>query len=510
MHFKRWLYLAHRWLGIALCVVMLAWFVSGVVMIYVGYPKLTVAERLAALPALPVGECCVPLHVARAAVAEPTSAPSARRSAVSTDTWRLTSVAGQPRYIFGEEGRQPQAVNAQTGELIAAVSPEAAVASAQHFAPGVAARWREQVTEDAWTHSRALDGHRPLHIVEIEDAQQRWLYISSRTGEVVRDATHVERTWGWVGAWLHWLYIFRGGSLNAWWTDIVIWLSIAGSVSALTGMVVGLWRWRFRERYRNGQRTPYTNRAARWHHIAGMVGGTLAFTWVLSGLFSMNPWKVFDAPGPKPDRAAYAGGPLDPHQAPDPRKLLQTLDALGSPAREITWHRVAKEHLAQAHGGFAPKLFTTAQTQPIDQLPQAVWRSAAERLLPGASIIEAERLDRYDAYYYAREPHTMTGHRDRPLPVWRLRFNDTNSTWVVIDPQTGLIQHISDSHRRVDRWLFAFLHSFDLPGLLSLRPAWDLWMVGFSAAGALLAGTAVVTAWRRLSRRQRRWSAQAS
>ena len=183
-----------------------------------------------------------------------------------------------------------------------AVLHEAAQASAQHFAGGVAGRWLEQVQEDAWTHSRALDGHRPLHVVEVDDADRRWLYVSSRTGEVVRDATRVERTWGWVGAWLHWLYIFRGGALNAWWTEIVIWLSVAGSVSALTGIVVGIWRWRFKGRYRSGRHTPYADRAARWHHVAGMVGGVLAFTWVLSGLFSMNPWKVFDAPGAKPDR----------------------------------------------------------------------------------------------------------------------------------------------------------------------------------------------------------------
>ena len=412
-HLKRWFYLVHRWLGIALCVVMLAWFISGVVMMYVGYPKLTVAERLEALPALPAEGCCIGLEVARAAVPAPPPAPSARRGAVSTDSWRLTSVAGQPRYIFGEEGRYPAAVDALTGRLIGTVSREAALTSAQHFAGGVVGRWLEQVQEDAWTHSRALDGHRPLHVVEVDDADRRWLYVSSRTGEVVRDATRVERTWGWVGAWLHWLYMFRGGA-------------------------------------------------------------------------------------------------LDPAKAPDPSQLLRTLGAGGTAVREITWHRSAGEHIAQAHGAGESRLFSQHQALPLDSLPQAAWSQAAERLLPGARIVEAVRLDRYDAYYYAREPHTMTGHRERPLPVWRLQFDDLSRTTVVINPRTGLIQHISDSHRRVDRWLFAFLHSFDLPAFLALRPAWDVWMVGFSIAGALLAGTAVVTGTRQLSRRQRRWTGQHS
>ncbi len=49
---KRWNYLVHRWLGIGGCLLMLLWFVSGTVMLFIGYPKLTPGERLAALPLL--------------------------------------------------------------------------------------------------------------------------------------------------------------------------------------------------------------------------------------------------------------------------------------------------------------------------------------------------------------------------------------------------------------------------------------------------------------------------
>ena len=75
---KRWLYLVHRWLGIALAVVMALWFLSGVVMMYVGYPKLTTAERLAGLPPLPAQGCCVPLAQALqvAGFGTPASAPA--------------------------------------------------------------------------------------------------------------------------------------------------------------------------------------------------------------------------------------------------------------------------------------------------------------------------------------------------------------------------------------------------------------------------------------------------
>ena len=44
---KRWLVLAHRWLGIGTGLFFATWVLSGLVMMYVGFPALTEAERLA-------------------------------------------------------------------------------------------------------------------------------------------------------------------------------------------------------------------------------------------------------------------------------------------------------------------------------------------------------------------------------------------------------------------------------------------------------------------------------
>jgi hypothetical protein len=484
---KRWLYLVHRWLGIALCVVMALWFVSGVVMMYVGYPKLTPAERLAGLPPLPAEGCCVPL------------AQALQAAGPGTDTWRLTSVNGQPRYVFADARRQV-AVDARSGQRVAALTADEAVAAARHFAGGVRGRYVEQVQEDAWTHSRALDAHRPLHVVAVDDAAGNWLYVSSRTGEVVRDASFTERSWGWLGAWLHWLYIFRGGALNPWWTEIVIALSLAGTVAAVAGLVIGVMRWRVRGRYKSGRRTPYSGLMERWHHVLGLVGGVLCITWVFSGLLSVNPWQVFTAPGPKPDRQAYAGGPLQPALAPPAAEVLARLQAQGVQPRELQWRRLGGVHDVLASGPGRSWVVDAEQVH-AGALPLQRWRGAAAALLPGAHIVQEQRLTAHDHWYYAREPHTMTGHSEKPLPAWRLQFDDPNGTWVTVDERTGTIVQVSDGHRRWDRWLFAFLHSFDLPLFLAARPAWDAWMVFFSLAGLGMSLTAVVTGWRRLRRK---------
>ena len=44
----RTLILTHRYVGVATCLLFVMWFASGVVMMYVGFPQLTVAERFKA------------------------------------------------------------------------------------------------------------------------------------------------------------------------------------------------------------------------------------------------------------------------------------------------------------------------------------------------------------------------------------------------------------------------------------------------------------------------------
>ncbi|MFJ0888918.1 PepSY domain-containing protein, partial [Bordetella bronchiseptica] len=87
---KRWLYLLHRWMGVGLCLLFVLWFASGVVMMYVGYPKLTPAERLAHLPWLDAAQVRLgPAQALRAAGLE--QAAEIRLAA---------SRAGQPFYAI--------------------------------------------------------------------------------------------------------------------------------------------------------------------------------------------------------------------------------------------------------------------------------------------------------------------------------------------------------------------------------------------------------------------------
>ena len=95
---KRLTYLIHRWTGVAACVLMALWFVSGIVMLFIGYPKLTPWERLQAMPALQAQHCCVSLEQ----VLAHSSAPDKVQEIV------LTSVRNQPYFRLREgKGNYP-------------------------------------------------------------------------------------------------------------------------------------------------------------------------------------------------------------------------------------------------------------------------------------------------------------------------------------------------------------------------------------------------------------------
>ncbi len=495
---RRFVYLVHRWTGIAMCALVALWFVSGVVMLFVGYPKLTPAERLAALPPLAAGVTTEPAQALAAS-----RAAGANVAAVSTIT--LTAIGGRPHYqLLAQDGRTTQ-VDAITGALAHQPDAQAALAAARMFLPGVAAHYTGLVEEDRWTHSRSLNPHRPLHVVELDDDAATRVYVSAATGQVMLDAPRAERYWNFAGAWLHWLYLLRQQNTDPVWTWILIGLAAVGTLSAVTGMVNGVQRWRFRGRYKSGARTPYRELAMRWHHLLGLVFGVVLCTWIFSGLMSMNPLGVFNARGAKPDAVTMQGGSPASVRLPQPvAQVLALLHAQSFAPRELEWRVFDGAPFIVARDGSNDTRIVQADGERLvvaRQWPQARLAAAARKLL-AYPVQSVELLSAPDAYYYRRGDASMYGGNERRLPALRVVFDDPGRTWVYLDAATGQVVLSVDSTQRIGRWLFNFLHSWDLPALLAPGQGWVrvAVLVVLSLGGLLLSATAIVIAVRRVRR----------
>ncbi|KAF1039753.1 MAG: hypothetical protein GAK34_03107 [Delftia tsuruhatensis] len=293
--------------------------------------------------------------------------------------------------------------------------------------------------------------------------------------------------------------MFRGNAFDGAWADIVNVLSLVGIAVAITGTVVGVMRWRFRQPYRSGLRTPYPGRAMRWHHVAGLLFALTTLAWIFSGLMSMNPWRLFDTGTPPLHMSRWQQGPL--RLTGDDATPQSLIAAAGGPVRELRWLRTAgrTEVLAQPAAG-TPLVLDSASAAPAAHSREALLDRAA--VLVDAPVLRSEWLTAHDLYWYERAEHTMMGGHDKPLPVLRVVFGDAAASWVHIDPHTGQVLGRLDGTQRLKRWLFAMLHSWDWLPLLQRRPLWDALLLAFSLGGLLMSATGVVIGLRRLRKKR--------
>lgn len=478
---KRWLYLVHRWMGIAGCLLIAMWFGSGLVMMYVAFPALTDMERMAGLPPIDLGAIATTPEAAMAA-AGLTAFPRSLRLEMAGDlpVYRMIDAKGRPHTVAATDGRVIDHVDAEVARVIA-----------QRFA-GRPAQWLETAERDQWTVPNGLNAWRPLHRIAIDDGRGTELYVSAKTGEVMRDTDRAERAWNWLGSIPHWLYFTPIRQDPPLWRQVVLWTSGPCVAVAVSGIWIGWLRVRVRRRFAHGSLggvSPYHGWMA-WHHVAGLAGALFLLGWLVSGWLSVNPNQWFD--GRSFDGAAlarYAGHAEASFPVPDwhamkadagVREIRMTWVA-GVPSVQVA-SRPGEVRVLDPHSGAPLQWDTTDLTR------------AAAQLMPAARVATSTMQTTWDTYWYSH-------HHVRRLPVLRVCFHDADSTWAYIDPSSGQVIGRSDDSRRAYRWLFHAAHSWDFTWLTQNRPLWDFVMWVLSGVGLIMSVSGVVVGWRRLRRR---------
>ena len=490
---RKWLILAHRYLGIPLSLVFVVWFVSGIVMMYTGgMPELTPQLRLNRLPALDISRINLTPH----------DAAKHAKVWLPADSVSLFMVTDRPAYrldtttVFADNGEVLGNIGAATAHTVASQFTGHPEEQIQHVGT------LQQPDQWTMTYDRVM----PLHKFRVDDGLGTELYVSSSTAEVTVLTTQRSRALAWIGAIPHWFY-FSALRLNqSLWSQVVIWTATAGCLLAVMGLLLGLTQ----------ARTPYT-RWMRWHYLTGVVFGVFTLTWVFSGLLSMEPYAWTKARGLELPRDVLSGGPPDLNAFPEmdvktwervtggqavaELQLTRMQDESYYVARLIPEHLEAakSERLHQPYyitGRAEPnRLVIAANTMTVKDDAFTV-ESVMDRLIaatPGMPIVESVMLDEYDSYYYSRRGRI-------PLPVLRVKFADPSDTWVYVDPHMSRV--VTSVHRsnRVERWLFNGLHSLDFGFLYTSRPLWDFIVITLSVGGLASSGIGFWVGLKRLRR----------
>jgi uncharacterized iron-regulated membrane protein len=463
----------HRYLGIAVGVMMLVWFASGIVMMYVEFPRQTEPERVRALAPIPWDKCC---RVAAGLIPDDAQIYRIQVEAIlGTPVMRLRRPPRPDRVVDLMEGVgvlrfTPEDASAIAGDAMARIQPK----------PGIVAA--ELIDTDQWTIS-GYNANRPLHRLMFDDPDHTTLYVSSTNGEIVLRTTATQRFWNWFGTIPHWLYFSALRSDGPLWSTTVIWASLLGSFLTLLGLYLGIAQFR---RGKDGKLSPYRG-WFYWHHLAGLVFGIFTLTFVVSGLISMNPWGFLEGRG-------GGGGELRRLEGPTPnwgevRTSLAMLKERGVDAVSLSTAPFAGKlfWLATATDGTVKRLDATGAAAP---LPAGELAQAAERMLGTDGIFEQGLLRNADSYYYA--------HDEQTLPVYRIIANDGEQTRYYLNPATGALLNRLNATRRWHRWLFDALHQFDFAAWIRARPAWDIVMITLLLGGVAASGTGIYLAVRRI------------
>jgi uncharacterized iron-regulated membrane protein len=506
---KRLMFWVHRWGGIALALFMLLWFSSGLLIVFAEPPAPERAQLLAHAEALrpeagwlSAGEAWDASAAQRSAFGAqrtPATGPGPGAGFVGA---RLLRLGGQPTWVLEDARGQRVAVSALDGSL-QTLTAERALEVARSWAAssgGPAVTYLETLERPALLRNQEL--LRPFHRFALADGAGGELLVSAVTGEVVSASSRLQRGLFYAGNWVH---LFRPlellGATNDTRNEVVKWVALAALIAALTGLVVGWWRWRpgwfGSARYSSGRIHPYRERWLRWHFWAGLLGGVLSVFWALSGFVSTNPGHLFSPATPGRDE-------LLRYQGQEVATLARTWRPAPLPASEgevveLSWQRLggAEALLESRRDGSRRALEVAGASAGFDA--QAL-SAAAARLAPGARARAVATVADYDGSYYLRHHRDVA---DRPLPVARVELGDASGTRLYLDPLDGRLLLRTDRSREVYRWLYSALHHWDF-GWLYRRPLWDGWMVLWVGLGWVLSVSAVVLGWRRLRQTLRR------
>jgi len=517
---KRSLIFIHRWLGVALSVIFMLWFASGIVMMYWSFPEVSARDRRERAPVLNPSQIKLSPEEAYARLGLDQPAGGAQ----------LTSFDSRPVYRFGgpgggRGGRRgggggSSTVYADDGAIQTEVDDAMVdrVASAWAGKP-VSEAQRVAVEEvDQWTVGGQLRTLRPLYKYTFKDGQQ--IYIGGRDAEVKQYTTTESRFWAYLGAVPHWLYFTPLRKHQPEWSQFVIWSSGIGTGAALLGVVVAIWMLSPKKRYRHaGAPTSIPYRGwKRWHTIIGLVFGAVTATWAFSGMLSMGSfsWVEWLAGTSRSDNAKAkvdakerggrrGGGGVDianvlrgegrfqlsAYAAKSPSAALKSLGNFQAKELEFSMFAGEPQYIATdsaGHTRIIPLNGESKEEFDRDRIMSMVHEAA------GSNLAELRLMDQYDAYYLDRL-------REKPLPVIYARMNDENQTRTYIDPKTGRTVGTYSTRNWVSRWLYHGLHSLDFPWLYNHRPLWDIVVISLMLGGTALCVTSLLLTWRVLKRK---------
>ena len=479
---RRLLFSAHRILGTILSILFVVWFLSGFVMLYHNFPKVTNKDKYAHADIL-------------------------SEIPVSLDS--ILSKIGDNENIIGLKfasfGNKPY-FKVVTHDTTCNLSDNQMSLFNYSQIENYAKRWNsgdifkvDTLNElEQWIPFSRYRKDLPIYKFYFNDENKSQLYVSSHTGEPLQFTNKDNRFWAWLGPIPHWIYFTSLRQNGQLWSDVLIWISGFGSIMCFSGLILGIYLYISRYRKKKKWGTPYKKFIYKWHHILGFFFGFFVFTFVFSGMMSLAhipQWIV------KTHNSAIQERLLLPTSlAVDNYRLSisKILEAYPQKVKSIECSSFGTKPLY--------KVVVNDEQLTLDATNNNVkllnLNEDDIRIFLGkeySDSIDITLLNEYDNYYITRKDKL-------PLPVYRVDIDDADKSTYYIDPQTGYTQYFN-SNDKVRKWSYQALHSYKIPFLIRNTVAWNLVMWTTMVGGTLVSFTglwlAIIYIRRKLKKRKK-------
>lgn len=483
---------SHRILGLLLCILCFMWFVSGIVMIYHSFPRVSQEERFARqhildtaeLPSIQEITCRLPLGT-------------------RTQGMSLDNPEGQAQFHFGNR-RNNFDLYADTNAVAPVVDFALCARRAKDWCPAhLISRVDTLRSLDQWIPLAHYKQEFPIYKFHYDGPEGYQLYISSRSGKVLQFTDSGERLWAWFGAIPHWVYFTILRENQNLWTQFMYWSCYLGMFMCLAGFILGI-RSYWLNRRKGFLRSPYKKQWFKWHHITGFFFGIFVFTWLLSGYMSMAPlpsW-LFGDQKPRgmrqssPDR----GTPASADYSLDYRLAIAAIDKTIGKVKQVEWTHYQDIPLYRLRTADSTVILDASvdTIRPFRITEEHVF-AAIKRLTRDSVPYTVTRMDEYDNYYISRR-HPL------PLPVYKVTLDNEAKDVYYYNLESFQPIHY-DTHGRWKRWLYRGLHTLDIKFLVERPVLWTVVIWTLLLGGTAVSLTGIVLSVKyilRLSRRTNR------
>lgn len=473
----------HRVFGTIISLFFFMWFVSGLILIYHPYPKVTDEQLFEKMETLPASLPDIQDFLER--VSEQPKKIKVHQFQGQT---LLSLSTSDSTYRYSAD--PTQMIKPLTFDFIEQTAKDWVNAPIQKVDT---LHQREQ-----WILYSRYEQALPIYKFYFDDKEKHQLFISGRTGDVQQLTDASGRFWAWIGSIPHKFYLpCIRRDIDTWELSI----SIGGAfclLAALTGLYVGIYALVKRYKQKSKLESPYRKSGYRLHHIAGLTFGIFLVTWGLSGLMSMqripqwlintngnyifNPSKMW---GKKPLAA-------DAYKL-DYRQLREVYPEL----KEVNWIHFRSIPAYQIIEGCNERFIDASSASEVRELfiPEKTIETGIRKIHGDSAVFHISLIDRYEEYYLSRTDKL-------PLPAYKVIVDDADRSRYYISPETGYIRYLN-KNKMAKKWVFNAFHYLDIKYLVERPALWTFAIWALCMGGTVVSGTGIWLGFRFAKRKTR-------